>query len=463
MTSDPKLLPSNEEAEQALLGAVLLDNRALDDIGFLSSDDFFIPAHGRILAAARWLRRSGQRADPITLKTYFERDGDLDGVGGTRYLVDLMGSIVSVHNAADYGRAIADASQRRRLLSMAQTLLVRAVDAENVEEAMAGAKATLDAIDERQAATDPQEVSLHDVAVRVAEDAERMANGAVPRLVRTGIRALDDALGGGLWPGDLTLLAGRPSMGKTTLAECIANNIANAGGRVLVISPEMPAEQLARKDLLRRTAIPVSVQLAGPITLSEAVRLKNAARLVHKNVIVNDRSRPKPSQVERQARGLMRNGPLDLIIIDQAPLMASDRESSRRYELLTDVFTDTASVARSLKVPVLLLHQLSRSNETRDNKTPTLADLRDTGAAEERARVVMFVHRPEYYTQREGPKGNDAAAEAAFAAKLNEEAGKAQVIIAKHHLAKAPQTVHLEFDAALQSFRDKPMTLWGSH
>ena len=462
MQAEPEILPNNQEAEQALLGAILRENAVLDNVEYLLADDFFIPAHGRILDAARKMRRNGLVADPVTLKVQFERDGDLNHIGGAVYLAQLCGALVSVRNADAYGQAIAETAQRRRLVSIAQSVLEAATDGgHSVDSIALRVRSALSALDDRQAASDPQSISLHDLAVRVANDAERMAGGAMPKLVRTGIRALDSALGGGLWPGDMTLLAGRPSMGKTTLAEVIAGHVAKAGGHVLFISLEMPGEQLARKDLLRRTKISVSTQLSGPITASDARRLKDAATVVHKTIIVNDRSRLRPSQIERQAQAMLRASGLDLVIIDQAPLLIADRDSRSRYEELTNIFTEIAAMARALGKPVLLLHQLNRANETRENKRPQLSDLRDSGAAEERSRVILFVHRPEYYTLREGPKGSDAAADAEWMGKLNDQKGKAEITIAKHHLAPAPETVHLRFDAARQTFEDRPMEIGG--
>ncbi len=412
--------PSNLEAEQALLGALLANNKAFERVSeFLEQDHFADPVHGRIFEAIRRRIESGQLADAVTLRGEFEHSGLLEEVGGTAYLAQLLAATVGIINAGEYGRAVHDAWVRRQLIELGEVVVNRAFGS---EPEMAG-----------PAQIEAAEQALYDLATRgtpgggfltferaLAEailGAERAfkRTGHVSGLA-TGLRDLD-AKTGGLHPSDLVVLAGRPGMGKTALATRIAAGaahtlLADAGGEqrkgaVAVFSLEMSAEQLATRVLAEQARISGDRIRRGDIGQRDFDRFVSVSREIGNLPIeIDDTPAITLSALRTRARRLKRTRGLELIVIDYLQLMrpaAGTHPESRVLEI-SQVTQGLKAIAKELSVPVLALAQLSRAVEGREDKRPQLSDLRESGTIEQDADSVMFIYRDEYYLAQRAPK-----------------------------------------------------------
>ncbi|HUC17619.1 MAG TPA: replicative DNA helicase [Acetobacteraceae bacterium] len=424
---DPPLLghalrrpPTNLEAEQALLGALLANNKAFERVSeFLVPDHFADPIHVRIFEAIRRRVETGQLADAVTLRAEFEHSGVLEEVGGTAYLAQLLAATVGIINAGEYGRTIHDAWLRRQLIDLGEVVVNRAF----------GAEPELTARDQVEAA----EQSLYDLATRGAgeggflnferalaqaiESAERAfrRTGHVSGLT-TGLRDLD-AKTGGLHPSDLVVLAGRPGMGKTSLAVCIAVGAArallavSAGNSkrpaVAIFSLEMSAEQLATRVLAEQARISGDRIRRGEIGQRDFDRFVAVSREISSLPLeIDDTPAITLSALRTRARRLKRTRGLALLVIDYLQLMrpaAGTRPENRVLEI-SHITQGLKAIAKELEVPVLALSQLSRAVEAREDKRPQLADLRESGTIEQDADSVMFIYRDEYYYAQRAPK-----------------------------------------------------------
>ncbi len=412
-----RVVPSNEAAEQALLGAMLVNNAALDRvIDFLDAQHFYFPAHARIFDACRSLREQGRIADPLTLKGVFEQDGDLAHVGGADYLARLAAGAVGTAIAGDYGRVIVDLAVRRQLIGVGEEIVEDAYRQELASPA------------DEQIRT--AEEKLYRLAVSgdshggfrafdgIVNEALASATRAINRDthltgVTTGLRELNTMLGG-LQPSDLIILAGRPSMGKTALATNIAFNAARAchekqgreGAVVGFFSLEMSAEQLATRILSDQARIPSEKIRKGEIRTGDLAELAEAAQLVSRiPMFVDDTAGLTVNQLRTRAMRLKRQHDLGLIVVDYLQLMqggAKQRSESRVLEI-SEITRGLKLVAKDLDIPVMALSQLSRGPEQREDKRPQLADLRESGSIEQDADVVMFVYRDAYYLSKREP------------------------------------------------------------
>jgi replicative DNA helicase len=419
-----RLPPSNLQAEQALLGALLANNRAYDRVSeFLAPDHFADPINGRIYMAVQRRLEAGQLADPVTLRAEFEHSGVLDEVGGTAYLAQLVSAMVGIINAGEYGRTIHDAWLRRQLIDIGETVVNNAF----------GAEAELDGGQQVEAA----EQSLFDLAVRGGSDRAMLTfeqalkqaiDGAERAFHRaghvsglsTGLRDLDKKTGG-LHPSDLVIIAGRPGMGKTALATKIAYGAAQsllaaarrddpnavAKKAVAIFSLEMSAEQLATRLLAEEARISGDRIRRGDIGQKDFDRFIQVSReLQGLPLHIDDTPAITLSALRTRCRRLKRTAGLALVVIDYLQLLrppAGVRPESRVLEI--SMFTQgLKAIAKELAVPVIALSQLSRAVESREDKRPQLADLRESGSIEQDADVVMFVYRDEYYLQQRAPK-----------------------------------------------------------
>ncbi|MDA8253792.1 MAG: replicative DNA helicase [Rhodospirillales bacterium] len=419
-----RLPPSNLQAEQALLGALLANNRAYERVSeFLAPEHFADAIHGRIFAAIARRCDAGQLADAVTLRAEFEHSGVLDEVGGTAYLAQLLSAMVGIINAGEYGRTIHDAWLRRQLIDIGETVVNNAF----------GAAAELDGAGQVEAA----EQSLFDLAVRGGSDQallpfERALTRAIDAAERafhraghvsglsTGLRDLDKKTGG-LHPSDLLVLAGRPGMGKTALATKIAFGAAQslaaearerdpnavAKAAVAVFSLEMSAEQLATRLLAEEARISGDRIRRGDIGQKEFDRFVQVSReLAGMPLYIDDTPAITLSALRTRCRRLKRTSGLALVVVDYLQLMrpaAGSRPENRVLEI-SQITQGLKAIAKELAVPVLALSQLSRSVESREDKRPLLSDLRESGSIEQDADVVMFVYRDEYYLQQRAPK-----------------------------------------------------------
>lgn len=455
-----KALPRNEECEQAILGALFLDNEQTHRVSHkLRPEHFFHQIHGRIYAAIVELVEHGQVATPVTLQSYFDNDEGLVDIGGAEYLSRLVGSAVGIAGAADYAGTIVDLYTRRQLVALGQDIAAEAQDfrvdtpaSEQIEEA----QRALDGLGDDQGAGYAASMTEAVTGVLSAAEAAYQAGGNVGLL--TGLKALDDKLGG-LEAGALVVLAGRPGMGKSALAVCIADHVARIQGKRLHwFSPEMTKEQTARRFVSRRSGVPVEKIRRGDLDkLVEWPAVTKASGELRKLPLFIDESNGLTVQaMHNRCRRAKRSGGLDLVVIDQLGYIRPSPEAEKLHSkvyAISDITKAAKAMAKSLEVPVLLLHQLSRAIESRDNKRPTLADLRDSGSIEEDADVVMFVYRAEYYLSRNQPDPSDDAKMDKWRNQTADAAGKALVIIAKHRDGPTGNA-GLTFEATTASFGD---------
>ena len=472
-----RALPRNDEAEQALLGAVLIDNASFDRVStFLEPDHFHVPVHGRIFEAARTLIARGRTADPLTLKAFFEADGALGDVGGAQYLARLAASAVSLVHTEDYGRVIRDLSVRRGLIRIGEEVVEAAYDARVEEPAVAQIEAAEARLYEL-AGSGRDEGGFRPLSSALT-DAVRMAEAAYKRDgrlsgVATGLLDLDNLLGG-LHPSDLVILAGRPSMGKTALATSIAFHAARShrtepdesgeprdaeGAVVGFFSLEMSAEQLATRILAERAELPSDHIRRGKLSNDDFSRLVEASReLSTAPLFIDDTPALTVPALRARARRLKRAHGLSLIVIDYLQLMHPSRRHDSRVLEISEITQGLKAIAKEFDLPVLALSQLSRAVERREDKRPMLSDLRDSGTIEQDSDVVMFVFRESYYLERGEPKQRADEAEDRFIARhgrwknrCEEYHGIAEVIVAKHRHGPI-DNVRLRFEARTTSF-----------
>ena len=443
--------PNNIEAEQALLGAILVNNDAFYRISdFLKAAHFYEPLHRRIFEVAAELIRMGKIATPITLKTFLPAEEKVGDMTVAHYLVRLAAEAVTVINAVDYGRAIYDLATRRALITVGEDMVNIAYDApvdmaprEQIEDA----ERRLFELAET-GRYDGGFESFND-AVKTAVD---MANAAYMRDghlsgIASGLRDIDARMGG-LQPSDLIIIAGRPGMGKTSLATNMAFHIANAyepapqadgsfkaanGGVVGFFSLEISSEQLATRIISEQTEIPSSKIRRGEISEADFEKLVACSQTMQKLPLFIDATGGIAiAQLAARARRLKRQRGLDVIVIDYIQLMqgSSSKSSQNRVQEITEITTGLKALAKELAVPIIALSQLSRQVESREDKRPQLSDLRESGSIEQDADVVLFVYREEYYLKNKEPKlGTEEYIK--WEGEMNDARGKAEVIIAK--------------------------------
>ena len=419
-----RLPPSNTLAEQALLGALLANNRAYERVSdFLVPEHFADPIHGRIFSAIARRVDAGQLADAVTLKAEFEHSGILDEVGGTAYLAQLLSAMVGIINAGEYGLAIYDAWIRRQLIDIGEVVVNNAFGAQPELDGSGQVEAAEQALFELAAkgAADRGFITFEKALVEAISGAERafQRSGHVSGLP-TGLRDLDSKLGG-LHPSDLIIAAGRPGMGKSALAIRIAcgaaksllaevrqsNPAAQPKAGIAIFSLEMSAEQLATRLLAEESRISGDRIRRGDIGQKEFDRFVQVSREIGSlPLYIDDTPAITLSAVRTRCRRLKRTKGLALVVIDYLQLMrpAPGRPMESRVLEVSQITQGLKAIAKELEVPVLALAQLSRAVESREDKRPQLSDLRESGSIEQDADVVMFIYRDEYYLQQRAPK-----------------------------------------------------------
>ncbi len=465
--------PNNIEAEQALLGAILVNNDAFYRVSdFLKPAHFFEPLHRKTYEVAGELIRMGKMANPVTLKTFLPAEEKVGEMTVAQYLARLAAEAVTIINAEDYGRAIYDMATRRALITIGEDMVNIAFDAPvdmAPQEQIEDAERRLFELAET-GRYDGGFQSFTD-AVSLAVD---MASAAYQRDghlsgISTGLRDVDRRLGG-LQPSDLVILAGRPAMGKTSLATNIAFNIAAAyepaeqadgsvvaknGGVVGFFSLEMSSEQLATRIISEQTEISSSKIRRGEITEADFEKLVACSQMMQRTPLYIDQTGGiSIAQLAARARRLKRQRGLDVIVIDYIQLMqgSSARASQNRVQELTEITTGLKALAKELHVPIIALSQLSRQVESREDKHPQLSDLRESGSIEQDADVVLFVYREEYYLQNREPKpGTEEHMK--WESELTSARGKAELIIAKQRHGPTG-TVELAFEGQFTRFSD---------
>jgi replicative DNA helicase len=467
--AETEALPHNIEAEQQLLGAILTNNEVYDRIAALVKPvHFFDPVHQRIFERAAARIQKNALASPVTLKPFFEDDAGLAELGGPAYLARLAGAAISAYAARDYAQMIYDLAVRRELIGLGRDISAKAakveVDSEPRDQIIE-AEQRLYQLGEQGAAERGFQSFLKAVtdAVNVANAAYQRDGGLAG--ISTGLTDLDRKLGG-LHPSDLLILAGRPSMGKTSLATNIAFNIAKAhrrgrlpdgsdgsveGGVVGFFSLEMSAEQLAARILSEASEVPSEQIRRGDMTEQEFRRFVEAAKALESCPLYIDDTPALPiSQVAARARRLKRTHGLDVLIIDYLQLLKGSSKENRVQEV-SEITQGLKAIAKELDIPVVALSQLSRAVESREDKRPQLSDLRESGSIEQDADVVMFVYRDEYYREREKPGDHELEKMAQWQVIMESVHGKAEVIIGKQRHGPIG-TVELAFEGRFTRF-----------
>jgi replicative DNA helicase len=453
--------PTNIEAEHALLGAILINNEAVDRVSnFLKPEHFSDPLHGRIYDCALKLIRGGKRATPITLKVYFENEVPVGDLTVPQYLGRLAATATTIINAQDYGRTIYDLALRRRLIEIGEAMVNVAYDSpidaapgtqiEEAEQKLFELAET----GKYGSGFEPFTSALT-VAIDMAANAYRRDGGLSG--LATGFVDLDLKMGG-LQPSDLIILAGRPAMGKTALATNIAYHVAKNyeadpnsesvldGAVVGFFSLEMSSEQLATRIISEQTEIPSEQIRRGRINSNDFDRIVEISEeLQHLPLYIDQTGGITVAQLAARARRLKRQKGLGLIVVDYLQLLSgsSRRAAEGRVQEVSEITTALKALAKELHVPVLALSQLSRQVEQREDKRPQLADLRESGSIEQDADVVLFVYREEYYLENREPVPNTDE-HTKWRTNIENAHGKADVIIGKQRHGPTG-TVRLHF------------------
>ncbi|AVO37060.1 replicative DNA helicase [Pukyongiella litopenaei] len=463
-------MPHSVEAEQQLLGALLTNNDVFDRVAdVIGPQHFYDPVHARIfeIASARIARN--QLASPVTLKAFMEDDEGLKALGGPSYLARLAGAAISAFAARDYAQMIYDHAIRRELIGLGRDISEKAARVAVTSEPrdqIIEAEQQLYKLSE-QGKTESGFQSF----LKAVTDAVNVANAAYQRDgglagLSTGLTDMDKKLGG-LHRSDLLILAGRPSMGKTSLATNIAFNIAKAyrrgkltdgsegavdGGVVGFYSLEMSAEQLAARILSEAAEVPSEQIRKGDMTETEFRRFVDAAKALEACPLYIDDTPALPiSQLAARARRLKRTHGLDCLIIDYLQLVRPATAKDSRVNEVSEITQGLKAIAKELDIPVIALSQLSRQVESREDKRPQLSDLRESGSIEQDADVVMFVFREEYYVEREKPSDDKLEEIAAWQQRMEALHGKAEVIIGKQRHGPIG-SVELSFEGRFTRF-----------
>lgn len=472
--------PHNFEAEMALLGAILVNNRAFERVQeFLFPEHFADPAHASVYAACAHLIEHGQIADPVTLKNYFKDDADLQAIGGQAYIAELANSVITIQNALDLGREIYDCFLRRALIDIGGQVVNGAYE----YELETPAPQQIERAEEmlfQLAEEGSTETGFRDFksAVTGAIDMAAAAYKRDGQLVGvpTGFTDLDKLLGG-LHESDLVIVAARPSMGKTALATNVAYHAASTKQRkdgpdgteieesesVAFFSLEMSAEQLATRIISEQAHVRSDSIRRGDVREEEYNRVFAVSQALHGlKLFIDDTPALTMSQIRTRARRLKRQHGLSLIIIDYLQLInpPANNRGDNRVQEVSQITRGLKALAKELNVPVIALSQLSRAVEQREDKRPQLSDLRESGSIEQDADVVTFIYREEYYREREKPTPRDSEKQETYLEReqrymelMEKCRGKAEVIVAKQRHGPIG-TVVLQFNGDYTQFAD---------
>ena len=465
---DTDTVPHSIEAEQQILGAILTNNDVYDRIAaIIKPQHFYDPVHARIFEVAAARIAKNNLVSPVTLKAYFDDDEGLKELGGPAYLARLAGAAIAAYAVRDYAQMIHDLAVRRELIRLGQDIAAKArkveVDNDPRDQIVAAEQSLYQLSEQGQSSSGFQSF------LRAVTDAVNVANAAYMREgglagVSTGLVDLDRKLGG-LHKSDLLILAGRPSMGKTSLATNIAFNVAKAyrrgtladgsegavdGGVVGFFSLEMSAEQLAARVLAEASEISSHKIRQGDMDEHEFRRFVEAAKELEAcPLFIDDTAAIPIAQLSARARRLKRTHGLDLLIVDYLQLVRGT--SDNRVQEIGEISMGLKAIAKELNIPVLALSQLSRQVENREDKRPQLSDLRESGSIEQDADVVMFVFREEYYVEREKPGDEKLEEMASWQDRMARLHGKAEVIVGKQRHGPIG-TVELSFEAQFTRF-----------
>ncbi len=460
ITNNFKELPNNIEAEQSVIGSILLTNEIFDEVNtIVSSKNFYDPMHQKIFSAIENLIFKGMLANPITLKNYFENEKDEINVPD--YLVKITKFSSSARQAIEYSKIIYDMYVRRELIKISETT----IDIAKLNDLNTSGQTIIEnseklLFDLAEKGSFNSSIVKFDEAMKLtiemASNAYKNEEGIVG--VPTGLRDLDDRLGG-LHRSDLVIIAGRPSMGKTALATNIAFNAASKlqenkkKSTVAFFSLEMSSEQLSTRILAEQSRIKSNDIRRGRISDEQFDKfIETSKNISELPLYIDETPAISIAALSNRARRIKRIYGLDLIVVDYIQLMRATNTKDGRVQEISEITQGLKALAKELGVPVLALSQLSRAVEQRDDKKPQLSDLRESGSIEQDADVVMFVYREAYYLERKEPR--PATVEhAEWQAKMNEVSNLAEIIIGKQRHGPTGNVL-LEFEAMFTKFRD---------
>ena len=396
-----KTVPSSIDAEEALLGSLLIDPDVIVQVATLvEPGDFYVQRHGWIYDAMRHLHDQRQPVDFLTLQDELERRGQLNDVGGAAHISSLINAVPSAVHAYSYAQIIQRTSTLRQLITAAGQIVRMAYDdAQDVQVVVDQAEQLIFSISERRLERDL--VPLRSVMRRVIDELEELERRRGEVLgVPTGFKPLDKLLGG-MQKSDLIIVAARPGMGKTSLALTMALNAAKLhNARVAVFSLEMSSEQLVQRLLSQESRIDSQRLRLGQIKEDEWIRLMEAATILTEcPIYIDDSAAISPFELRTKARRLHAEHGMDLLIVDYMQLMHGGQRSENRVQEISFISRSLKQLARELRVPVVALSQLSRQVESRADHRPLLSDLRESGSIEQDADVVMFVFREDMYKE----------------------------------------------------------------
>jgi replicative DNA helicase len=445
--------PHNEKAEYLLLGSLMLENEQVDYIqDKLKPEHFYIPVHGRIYAAIVDFVNKGNIASPVTLQNMFIDDGDLQKVGGAKYLVQMAVDADTFTPITKYAAVVISESVNRQLLGLCQAITV------NIGNDGKSAIDRLIEVQDMALGFLPEEleagraIDAKDAALSFAQSVQAIMNGE--RLgLSTGFTSLDDKMGR-LQNSDLIIIAGRPSMGKTALATNIAFNVAKSlqDGAVALYSLEMSSEQIMGRIIAGEKNIPHWAMRDGSINNHQHKQLVAGCNEIAKGrLIIDDTPAISISHLLASAKKLHKRHNLKLLVLDYLQLMRSSKEyKGNIVSEVTEITQGLKALAKELNIPVIALSQLSRAVEQRENKIPRLSDLRESGSIEQDADIVAFVYREEYYLERQKPADNKLAE---WQAAMDAAKGRADIMVAKHRHG-AVGTAELGFNGNMVKFYD---------
>ena len=454
-------LPNNIEAEQSVIGTILVSNEIFDEINtIISSKNFYDPMHQKIFAAIENLIYKGMLANPITLKNYFENEKD--DLNVPDYLVKVTKFSTSSRQAIEYSRIIYDMFVRRELIKISEGT----IDSAKLKDLNISGKNIIEnseklLFDLAEKGSFNSSLVKFDEALKftieMATNAYKNEEGIVG--VPTGLTDIDDRLGG-LHKSDLIIIAGRPSMGKTALATNIAFNAASklqeSGKKstVAFFSLEMSSEQLSTRILAEQSRIKSNDIRRGKISDEQFDKfIETSKNISELPLYIDETPAISIAAVSNRARRIKRLFGLEMIVVDYIQLMRGPtNNANNRVQEISEITQGLKAIAKELSVPVLALSQLSRAVEQRDDHKPLLSDLRESGSIEQDADVVMFVYRAAYYLERKEPQAATVE-HAEWQAKMSEIAHLAQIIIAKQRHGPTGN-VDLEFEAMFTKFRD---------
>jgi len=410
---DGRGVPQNLDAERSVLGALLLHMDAVVDVTFLKPDDFYLPRHQQIYTSILAAYNNRNATDPIVVGEELSREGRLEEVGGHEQLMDLMEGVITAAGVVYHAEIVREKAIARKLLETCLDVARKAYDNESeAKDLLDEAERQIFEISGMDKTGDA--VSIADVLQLTFERIDRLRERE-GRLTGHATDYYDfDDMTGGLQPGELVIIAARPSMGKTTFALNLTERVSNHGKGIAFFSLEMSNQQVIQNMLCCRSQIDGSAMRKGRITDQQYKRLQEeAAKLYETPIYVDDTPGISITQLRAKARRLKQKHGIDMIVVDYLQLMTGGGRFESRQQEISAISRGLKSIARELSVPVLALSQLNRDVENRDDHRPRMSDLRESGAIEQDADVILLLHRDDYFNPTE------------------ENAGLAQVIIAK--------------------------------